>query len=325
MRGESRWRSERGQSTAFVLCMLFVSVLFVGVVVDIGQATNRRIALQYVADAGAYTGASVMAVGYNQLAQWNTFMQYAWELFTAPGTPMWAAFQVHVTECTDADIDETLYYTVMEKLKWVMTVENLGYSLLARSEAKRNSVFNAGDLFPGEELEYRESDLPLITGGHDAERMARIREVPDGTLPKAMPIGLPALKELAYTCVIPGVPPTVEARVRTYPVWYQRDEGTVDSFVWVVTAPSTRAYLFDRWFGGWIIPEMKAVAVAKPVGGSIEEGTDRYLAKMVPVATVMLGNRLAASVLPGWMGPITGAMSQVPDDRYDRGNRVITH
>ena len=38
-------------------------LMFVAVVANVGQAVNRRIALQIVADAGAYTGASIMGTG----------------------------------------------------------------------------------------------------------------------------------------------------------------------------------------------------------------------------------------------------------------------
>ena len=71
----ARWRSESGQTVAMVLPMLFALVLFVSMVANIGQAVNRRIALQLVADAGAYTGASAMATGMNHLAYWNRQVQ----------------------------------------------------------------------------------------------------------------------------------------------------------------------------------------------------------------------------------------------------------
>ena len=57
MPAKPRWRSARGQSTALIITMLWLFVLFVGMVAVVGQAVNRRIALQIVADSGAYTGA----------------------------------------------------------------------------------------------------------------------------------------------------------------------------------------------------------------------------------------------------------------------------
>src|SRR5580704_10285316 len=90
-----RRHSERGQSTAFVASMLFVMMLFVAVVANVGQAVNRRIALQIVADAGAYTGASIMATGLNQLAFWNAALQYTWAIFTLPPTVILPAAPVY--------------------------------------------------------------------------------------------------------------------------------------------------------------------------------------------------------------------------------------
>ena len=63
----SQWRSDRGQSTAMIIVMLNVFILFVALVANVGQAVNRRVALQVVADAGAYTGATKMAEGLNYM------------------------------------------------------------------------------------------------------------------------------------------------------------------------------------------------------------------------------------------------------------------
>ena len=76
--GLAGWRDERGQMTALVLPLLFVLVLFVAVVANVGQAVNRRIALQVLADTTAYTGGSVMATGMNHLAYWNRQLQRAY-------------------------------------------------------------------------------------------------------------------------------------------------------------------------------------------------------------------------------------------------------
>lgn len=346
---ERNWPSDRGQATALVASMLFVLMLFVAVVANVGQAVNRRIALQIVADAGAYTGASVMATGMNQLARSNRMMQYAWLLFTEPPivNPMYEAFQIHFTSCNAADVEEGLYYGGMAVLQSLYKFENIGYSFLARSEAMSSSNFNANDLFPGERLQYGESDLPEILAGHSFGQIAETEEVPDGTMPKAIPflkyipfgdiLLVSATKTLTYACadLIPPRAEILPPRTRTYPVWYRKKRDVnsfvknsgVDSFVWVVTAPATSALMFDEWFGGPnVIPEMKAVAVAKPLGGDIEEGRAEYIAKMMPVATVMTGNRFAASFLPGWLsGWTTENVGRVSDPNYDRGSRIVTH
>ena len=59
--GRSITRNERGQSTVLFVMLLSVTALFVAVVGAVGTLVNRRIALQAVADTGAFTGATVMA------------------------------------------------------------------------------------------------------------------------------------------------------------------------------------------------------------------------------------------------------------------------
>jgi hypothetical protein len=335
-----RWLDARGQSTAFVASMLFVMVIFVSVVANVGQAVNRRVALQTIADAGAYTGASVMAVGYNQLAYWNTMMQWAWFAFTQPPVagPMWQAFVIHAipsaNSCGTADMWENAYRGVMTGLQGIYNTENILYTALATSEATRVSRYNGADLFPSDYLNirYREWDpLEGINRGHWI-RIAPSREVPDGTQPKAIgwlgSITINSRQRNSYLCFRSG-PFGIQIPVwrsnRRYQVWYRKDPGA-QSFVWVVTAPRSKAFMFDRWFGGDIIPEMKAVAVAKPIGGNIEEGKDIYRTKFMPVATVMIGNQLLGNLLPGFLQSwITGQAGLVRDPGYDRRVRIVTH
>ena len=337
MRGSLRIGSERGQSTALVASLLFVLILFVAVVVDVGQAVNRRIALQVVADTGAYTGASAMAVGYNQLAIWNRAMQYAWLLFTNPPSynPMYDAFVIHETSCDAADFEERLYYSAMGVLQTIYNMENIGYAFVASGEAETVSDYNAEDLFPGESLEYSESDLPQILAGHSFAQIAESVEVDDGSDLKAIPFlksipfanvfVLGARKHNTYACE-DIYPPRFEIRDRTYPVWYRKLD-IVDSFVWEATAPATHALMFDQFFGGpRIIPVMKAIAVAKALGGSIEEGRNEYVAKMMPVSTVMTLNRVLDALLPGFLQRWTpDLVGWLKDDNYDRGVRLVTH
>ena len=65
--------------------------------------------------------------------------------------------------------------------------------------------------------------------------------------------------------------------------WYEKTDETI-SFVWVVRAPEAKAIFnpFDV-FGDDAIPAMTAAAHAKPVGGTIEDGTDEYRVKMEPL------------------------------------------
>src|SRR5262245_15344187 len=69
-----------------VLSMLMIFILLVAMVANVGQAVNRKIALQIVADTGAFTGATVMAEGLNYLAYANSWMQDLWAEFTIEWT-----------------------------------------------------------------------------------------------------------------------------------------------------------------------------------------------------------------------------------------------
>jgi hypothetical protein len=301
--------SQRGQSTALVTSMLMVLMLFVGVVVDVGQAVNRRIAVQIVADTGAYTGAAVMAVGLNQLAYWNARLQDAWAVFT------WAhiaAFTVHVTECDAADAAEQAYSAAWNTFNAAFQGVNFAYSNYPFMEAKRVSIYNINDLFPGEADRFKfaewsiSPELGIIPMARDYASLMSVEDVPDGTSPNGVIPGIiSSQRSLTYVCgSFP--PPKVEVRNRDYDVWYEKADDTVKYFVWIVAAPRTKALLFDSLFGGDIIPEMKAAAVAKPVGGSIKDGESDYITKMEILSKVM--------TLPAIM-----------DDRYDRGFRPVTH
>lgn len=374
------WRDARGQSTAFVLSMLFVLVLFVSVVANVGQAVNRRIALQIVADTGAFTGASVMATGLNQLAFWNAMMQYAWLGLTAPMfSPLYGSFKaqqageslpilptsvftyIPLTECNTAGGYIATYKMLRGAFGLAYDAENVLYALRARREARRASVFNSVDLFPGEQLNFMEHSLadtlelggilPFVARNYGV--LAITPQVPDGTHIKAISflqsrlisswadvILVPATRSLDYACVTIYYirNPVTDERINLHYYQYRHAEfkvwrhkiPRVDSFVWIAKAPATRALMFDNMFGGNSIPAMTAVGVAKPVGGEIEGGSEDYVAKMVPVASVMASSRGLPTEVPAWFTPVADALGRVGgiyDSNYGRnsGVRIVTH
>ena len=78
--------------------------------------------------------------------------------------------------------------------------------------------------------------------------------------------------------------------------------------------------MLDSMFGGNAIPEMKAAAVVKPTGGSIEEGRRDYVVKIMPVARVMAGGRLVGAMLPRMVERLDDErLGRISDDGYDRG------
>lgn len=297
----SFWRSQRGQSTAMVIVMLWAFVLIVGMVANVGQAVNRRIALQTVADAGAFTGATVMAEGLNYIAYANWWIQNWWATIMAPGFAVWAA---SVFDCEVAEGIIDTYHGLRQPFDIGITkVLNPVYSIYPYGEARRISEANVAELFRSEEgFLYREINLDPETGivacvptadsptplCRDVKSLMEIEQVPDGTMPEDPWLFnlIPSRRSFATPCKTHiGPIPVPSFRNFRFDVWYKRSGSDPRFFAWVVTAPPTKALMFDFFFGP--IPSMTAAAAAKPVGGSIEKGRAQYVAKMVPLSKVM--------------------------------------
>jgi hypothetical protein len=330
----ARWRDARGQATAFVLSLLFLLILFVAVVATVGQAVNRRIALQIVADAGAYSGATVMAAGMNQLAYWNRQIQRSWALvaLTSNWLPPFIPFTFG--GCVAGNTAVASYAAVQAAYAGAY----VRMSGEVNNRAARVSAMNAADLFPGERLGYAESDaspevliplpgripgpvpiatLPVRRGTRPIiGRHAWAPETPWDFLPVHLLTFLPFYPPpyrpgiTPWPCYVEGtiLPPqfsTVSFWSQS-PWWRLQRIGRPYYFIWRVESPPARALMFDRFFGPNAIPAMKAVAVAQPVGGDIQQGRSEYRVQMVPVSRVSLGGFIF-------------------DNLYDRRIRRVTH
>jgi hypothetical protein len=274
-----RARDERGQTFPFVVTLLLALFIVAGVVINVGQAVNRRIFLQIAADAGAFTGATEMARGMNTIADVNGKIQRAW------GTLTFATMGFTVTPCAASDLAVAGYGTVAGASTTIIDLVNTGYGVRARTEAKRVTDYNVMDLFPGEEqlIQAGESDADSgLKSPRPDKRLVDVMEVPSGTPPRAAALS-PARKRAVWTCVSPAPQP----RSAVFPLWFQKPPGKAISFVWVVKAPARRARVFDAIFGPDAIPAMTAAAAAKPVGGDIKEAKAEYVAKFIPVRSLV--------------------------------------
>jgi hypothetical protein len=302
-------RDERGQSTAMVVVMLWVLILFVALVANVGQAVNRRIALQTVADAGAFTGATKMAEGLNYMSHANATIQDFWGMTTWA----WLANTLAIGgTCAAFDGINGAYKGLYYAMYIPQTAINYAYGGVGfgtvRYEADRVSAYNAADLFPGEHLEFDEFDLDPSVGippSRDFLNLISLEDVPDGTdanteYDPVPPLGSGFTSSHTQGCwTTCGILPCYIPQNWTFPAWQQRSGSDTRYFVWIATAPPTRALIFDSFFGPNAIPEMKAVGVAKPVGGDIKEGLPKYVAKMVPVSKVnYMGGRIMDSLNP---------------------------
>jgi hypothetical protein len=283
-------RGERGQTFPFVLVLLFSLFVTCAVVINIGQAVNRRIFLQIAADAGAYTGASEMARGMNTIAEINGQIQKAW------GNMTYATKGFGLPPCGASDLGVGGYAQAAGAGRTLIDAVNKGYGKRARSEAERVTKYNVMDLFPTEEDEIQMGEVDSENGLRSPRpegKLVDLQEVRGGT-PAMADAMTPAVKRAVWACKksptsgIRGllrslVGGTVEPRSATFPLWYEKAPGPPFAFIWVVKAPARRARVFDAVFGPEAIPAMTAAAAAKPVGGSIKEAKVEYVTKLIPV------------------------------------------
>ena len=303
-----RLRSERGQTTALVVAMLFTLTMFVALVVNVGQLVNRRVALQVIADTGAWTGATVQAVQLNHYAYWSRMVQNAYK--HASGV----SFGFNVSECWSGVAAAGLFYYANSGM--VRAV--LNFQGKAFDEAYRHSMYNIDDLFPGESTHFSFSTIAgpedgsvgapldgniypvplsdgdkLYTGDHDWSNETISQKVIElgvqimGAMPWA--VDEAGSGSESWTCGT-LIPPTSFTIYMVGPPGYKLVKpGQPYIFVWRVkeTKP-TKALFFDSFFGPDAIPAMSAVAVAKAVGGDMHKGQSRYRAKMVPVSRYSL-------------------------------------
>jgi hypothetical protein len=310
------WRNERGQSMAMVIVMLTVFMLFIALVANVGQAVNRRVALQVVADAGAYTGATKMAEGLNYMAWANGVIQDYW----AFATDAWLAATIGtVADCDTYDGINNTFNSASDVMTVAIQAINLSYGGvfnpvgIVHGEAKRVSDYNAGDLFPGETLDYSEYDLSQETGFITPHRnflfMMDISRVDDGTDPQTSYPALPPLgkgSKQSYTqlCLkTVGLIKVPIVKSWDWNVWWKKSDSDTKYFAWIATAPASRLMIFDAFFGPNGMPKMKAAAAARPVGGSIVDGHPTYVAEMVPVKKVQtMGGFILDSMKAGFGG-----------------------
>lgn len=288
-----------GQTTPFFLCFLAVMLLFLALVINLGQAVNRRMALQIIADSGAWAGATDVAIGLNKLSELNGYRHDIWPIASV-GMPIFGPIQ---------RLDKTVH-EVWNAITTVINVldmaVNVGFTKRAYDSARHASIYNLNDLFPGElytSFRMDEGMSDTFGGISDAEMpLLKSRQTVcyahlDDTVD---PPGLPA-----YPCLIPE-----EAVEETlvyvgceffgpfyvcYPVfwtltkWYKRDDNDTATFVWVVQAPPVDPFFnpFNLFTGA--IPSMTAAAAARPVGGNFEEGDDDYRVRMVPLRAARWG------------------------------------
>ena len=300
--------NERGQSTPFFLCSLALMTVMVGTLVNVGQAINRRIALQVAADAGAWTGATNMAIGMNAVADVNQWRRDIEPLISV-GLPIGGPIGLGGTIISIWEFGTTI-------INFVDLGIQLGYAKKPYDEAARVTWYNNQDLFPGEQLRWYEGyRLGWISDGEDEVSdevpfsKSRDTVCPDQPFLSSTFFALPCVvdedpieRDQFYLepCFPLGECPSTYHYVR----WYEKS-GREVSFVWIVEAPEAKPiYNPFNVFGEDAIPVMRAGAVAKPVGGDILDGDSDYRVKLKPLTSADMYFAPAAVLNGGNYDPV---------------------
>ena len=308
MTPSSRHGSESGQTTALVCAMLFTLTIFVALVVNVGQMVNRRVALQVIADTGAWTGATVQAAQLNHYAYWSRLTQNAYK--HASGVSL--GFKK--SECWSGWAAAGMFYYAWTGMGRAV----VNFTDKAYNEALNQSLFNIDDLFPGERANF---GFSTVAGPEDGTVFApangNILPMPlrngdklytgdhawrnETSLQLPIEFGTKITENFPWTVSKAGsgveswscatiIPPMVSTVYMAGPPGFKLVTfGQPYIFVWrVKESRPTRALFFDSFLGPNAVPPMTAVAVAKAVGGDVHKGRSRYRAKMVPVSRYSL-------------------------------------
>jgi hypothetical protein len=279
-----RIANEKGQTTLFVLCSFMVFFMLFALVANVGQAVNRRVMLQMVADAGAFTGASAQATMLNTISEFNQIIDTAWDVATY--IMLFWTFQI----CGVDTAVEFAYKAIEMVMSIMIRVANHGGAAWALLEAEMVTRQNIRDLFPDGSvhtpLEF--FDTPGMGGSHAYNLNEAWPTLLSG-------FQLVALEQESVTknwiCYTP--PFSLSSKSATFNMpWEKSNEDEVTRFYWWVTADPVDALVLPQkpWmpFGFPQVPEMTAVALAKPIGGEIApDGIgDEYVARLIPLSTI---------------------------------------
>jgi hypothetical protein len=258
-----RLRSERGQTTLFFITAFWTLFLFLAFVVNLGQAVNRRVKLQMMADAGAWTGAAKQAQVLNSLIQINDAEK---NFVFLPTQLMTVDFTVTIEPL--GGIADMLWTIGNNIYKIAFKILNMSGNFQAVEAAKTVTVKNIEQLFPQEtgSIRYPSIGIPLD--------MMEVEGVSKGEGENTMYEALYWIGVNDYTVDLSNV-------------WYKAKSGhKIVNFFWWVHADETGGHVLP---GVFRIPKMTAVALAKPTGGVLDpEDTtgahsDGYKVRMIPV------------------------------------------
>jgi hypothetical protein len=258
-------RGERGQTTIFFVAAFWTLFLFLAFVVNLGQAINRRVLLQMVADAGAWTGAAKQAQVLNSLSDLN---DYEKNFIYTPAQILSVNWTVTIEPA--GEIANTLWSIGNMIYKIAFKLRNQLGNMEAVSAAIAVTQKNNDSLFPNDSLDY-----PKPAAAYALTELIKTKAVEKMAGSSTEFVGLYWIGANTYN------PDLSE-------VWYIADSNHKKvNFLWWVKAPETGGPVLPTIFR---IPAMTAVALAKPTNGSLDPEdsgnahSNGYKARMIPLS-----------------------------------------
>jgi hypothetical protein len=262
---KTRVQSEHGQTTIFFVAAFWTLFLFLAFVVNLGQAINRRVLLQMIADSGAWTGAAKQAQVLNSLSDLNGYEK---DFIYTPTDVMSGDFTVTVEPL--GQLANTLWQVGNSIYKIAFKLRNQLGNFEAASAAVAVTQKNNSRLFPGESLSY-----PNPAAIYAAAELIETKDV-------SKKAGASTTFEAIYWIGVNTYNPDLSK------VWFiAKDNHKIVNFLWWVKAPEVGGAVLPGIFR---IPAMTAVALAKPTNGSLDpEDTsgahsNGYVARMIPLS-----------------------------------------
>jgi hypothetical protein len=260
-------------------------------VANVGQAVNRRVMLQMVADAGAFTGASAQATMMNTISEFNQIIDTTWDVATA--IMLYWTFQF-----CGVDDAVTAIYRIIETIMSIMIrVSNHGGAAWALMEAEMVTRQNIRDLFPDGSVHTPIQSFGSLLSSPSAAGTgaSHIYNMTQAWPTLFSGFQLVALEQETVTknwiCYTP--PFSISSKSGSFNLpWEKSNEDEVTRFYWWVTADPVDALVLPRkpWmpFGFPQVPAMTAAALAKPIGGDIapDENGAEYVARLIPLSTI---------------------------------------
>lgn len=286
-----RLGDESGQTTFFVLCSFFTFFMFFALVANVGQAVNRRVLLQMVADTGAFSGASAQASALNTISTFNKVIDDAFDVTTV------LMLGWTIQYCGLDEVITRIYQGIETIMSTLIRVTNHGGAAWAIMEAEMVTRANIRHLFPDGTVHSPLDSFPSLLSspssmGTGASHIYNINQAWPALFSGVQLVRLKQKDVTKYwTCY--SYPFTFQAKSRNFKLsWEKENDDEVTRFYWWVTADPVDVLVLPKTatmpFGFPQLPQMTAVALAKPVGGDIEPGGEgaKYVARMVPLSII---------------------------------------